>query len=49
MENNNLTAITKGSDEANINYSQTVGKSLKRFFGNALKISLTNPSQAFFP
>lgn len=48
MKNNKLTAIAKESDEANINYSEIVGKSLKRFFGNALKISLTNPSQAYF-
>ena len=35
-------------DEKNIEYSKLLGRSLKVFFGDALKVSLKNPSQAYF-
>jgi len=35
-------------DRKNIKYGKLLSKSLKVFFGDALKISLKNPSQAYF-
>jgi hypothetical protein len=35
-------------DKKNIKYGKLLSKSLKVFFGDALRISLKNPSQAYF-
>ena len=35
-------------DEKNMEYSKLLGKSLKVFFWDALKVSIKNPSQAYF-
>ncbi len=42
-----VPAITR-EDEENIKYNKLLGKSLKVFFGDALRISLKNPAQAYF-
>ncbi len=48
MANTGLAPEITKEDEKNVKYGKLLGKSLKVFFGTALKISLKNPSQAFF-
>lgn len=43
-----LSPDTVKEDKENIKYGRLLSKSLKVFFRDALRISLTNPSQAFF-
>ncbi|MCJ7472934.1 MAG: radical SAM protein, partial [Actinobacteria bacterium] len=48
INRNKLVQNIVEEDGRNINYGKLISKSLKVFFGDALRISLKNPSQAYF-
>jgi len=48
INKNELIAKVTEEDKKNLKYGKLLSKSLKVFFGDALRISLKNPSQAYF-